>query len=100
MSTSPFTSANDTDPPSGDTSPSIPNPDPTKLYVVSPFGSAPGAPGNTLMNTSTDRPNQRTDTDTSTSDCDFEHIMSDDGRHPVGIVCTTHGWSGHISDGE
>jgi hypothetical protein len=98
MSTSPFTSANDTDPPSADTSPSIPNPDPTKLYVVSPFGSAPGAPGNTLMDSSIET-DETTDMYTS-DECDFEHIMSDDGRHPVGIVCTTHGWSGHISDGE
>lgn len=45
-----------------------------------------------------ERPGESTDTSTP-PECSFEFIMSGSELHPVGIVCTTHGWVGDVGGG-
>lgn len=67
----------------------------TRVRMESRFAYTPVALGSPSTPTSTD-PDCAADIPTI-DECDFEMIMAGGERHPVAVVCLTHGWSGSIN---
>jgi hypothetical protein len=69
---------------------------PLHLRPVLDTDSPPDSDGPPCMNDSTEPEIKATSI--LPGDCEYEFFVAGGRNHPVGIVCTVHGWTGDITD--
>src|SRR6185369_13992903 len=97
MNTSSSTSTEGTPTAGAGLRPSRPGSPRTRFEEASPSPSTSADSGTSSTNGSTEEsPGASTVTTTA---CEFEFVMGASELHPVGIVCTVHGWVGDVGGG-